>query len=152
MTVCLWEPKDFPVSLVKVHSSSTYRKTIRKCIIGVVDLLCLHRSYDDSITECIGYAFPKKGVKQCVVKVLVTRKTLSFAYTLTAIKNIIDIDFKGLKMLRMPSTGNPPRNDVVIRLSSADLIATVWRRCISEAFAIISSCPRWDPQLQVSIR
>jgi hypothetical protein len=72
---------------VEVHSSP-FAATVNKTILGVTDQLRLYRTYDASITRCVGFAFPKKDVKQCVVIVSVTWEKLCFRYTLTPIKEI----------------------------------------------------------------
>ena len=72
---------------MEVHSSP-FAATVNKTILGVTDQLRLYRTYDASITRCVGFAFPKKDVKQCVVIVSVTWEKLCFRYTLTPIKEI----------------------------------------------------------------
>ena len=79
------ETDDLPLILVEVHSSP-FAATVNKTIIGVTDQLRLYRTYNASITRCVGFAFPKKDVKQCVVLVSVTWEKLRFRYTLTPIK------------------------------------------------------------------
>ena len=76
---------NLPLILVEVHSSP-FAATVNKTILGVTDQLRLYRTYDASITRCVGFAFPKKDVKQCVVFVSVTWEKLRFRYTLTPIK------------------------------------------------------------------
>ena len=72
---------------MEVHSSP-FAATVRKTILGVADQLRLYRTYDASITRCVGFAFPKKDLKQCVVIVAVTWEKLCFRYTLTPIEEI----------------------------------------------------------------
>ena len=81
------ETENLPLILVEVHSSP-FAATVNKTILGVTDQLSLYRTYDASITRCVGFAFPKKDVKQCVVIVSVTWEKLCFRYTLTPIKEI----------------------------------------------------------------
>ena len=81
------ETDNLPLILVEVHSSP-FAATVNKTILGVTDQLRLYRTYDASITRCVGFAFPKKDVKQCVVIVSVTWEKLCFRYTLTPIKEI----------------------------------------------------------------
>ena len=78
---------NLPLILVEVHSSP-FAITVNKTILGVTDQLRLYRTYDASITRCVGFAFPKKDFKQCVVIVSVTWEKLCFRYTLTPIKDI----------------------------------------------------------------
>ena len=78
---------NLPLILVEVHSSP-FAATVNKTILGVTDQLRLYRTYDASITRCVGFAFPKKDVKQCVVIVSVTWEKLRFSYTLTPIEEI----------------------------------------------------------------
>ena len=78
---------DLPLILVEVHSSP-FAATVNKTILGVTDQLRLYRTYDARITRCVGFAFPKKDVKQCVVLVSVTWEKLCFIYTLKPIKEI----------------------------------------------------------------
>ena len=78
---------NLPLILVEVHSS-LFAATVNKTILGVTDQLRLYRTYDASITCCVGFAFPKKDLKQCVVIVSVTWEKLCFRYTLTPIEKI----------------------------------------------------------------
>ena len=78
---------NLPLILVEVRSSP-FAATVNKTILGVTDQLRLYRTYDASITRCVGFAFPKKDLKQCVVIVSVTWEKLCFRYTLTPIKKI----------------------------------------------------------------
>ena len=78
---------NLPLILVEVHSSP-FATTVKKTILGVTDQLRLYRTYDASITRCVGFAFPKKDFKQCVVIVSVTWEKLCFRYTLTPIEKI----------------------------------------------------------------
>ena len=79
------ETDDLPLILVEVHSSP-FAATVNKTILGVTDQLRLYRTYDASITRCVGFAFPRKDVMQCVVLVSVTWEKLRFRYTLKPIK------------------------------------------------------------------
>ena len=81
------ETDNLPLILVEVHSSP-FAATVNKTILDVTDQLCLYRTYDASITRCVGFAFPKKDLKQCVVIVSVTWEKLCFRYTLTPIEKI----------------------------------------------------------------
>ena len=81
------ETDNLPLILVEVHSSP-FAATVNKTILGVTDQLRLYRTYDASITRCVGFAFPKKDLKQCVVIVSVTWEKLCFRYTLTPIEKI----------------------------------------------------------------
>ena len=78
------EKDDLPLILVEVHSSP-FNATVKKTVLGVVDQLRLYRMHDSSITCCVGFAFPKIGVPQCVVKVSVTWENMGFNYTVTPI-------------------------------------------------------------------
>ena len=78
---------DLPLILVEVHTSP-FAATVLKTILGVTDQLRLYRTYDANITRCVGFAFPKKDLKQCVVIVAVTWEKLCFRYTLTPIDEI----------------------------------------------------------------
>ena len=62
---------NLPLILVVVHSSP-FAITVNKTILGVTDQLRLYRTYDASITRCVGFAFPKKDFKQCVVIVYIS--------------------------------------------------------------------------------
>ena len=79
------ETDDLPLILVEVHSSP-FAATVNKTILGVTDQLRLYRTYDASITRCVGFAFPRKDVMQCVVLVSVTWEKLRFRYTLKPIQ------------------------------------------------------------------
>ena len=81
------ETDNLPLILVEVRSSP-FAATVNKTILGVTDQLRLYRTYDASITRCVGFAFPKKDLKQCVVIVSVTWEKLCFRYTLTPIEKI----------------------------------------------------------------
>ena len=65
------ETDNLPLILVEVHSSP-FAATVNKTILGVTDQLRLYRTYDASITRCVGFAFPKKDFKQCVVIVYIS--------------------------------------------------------------------------------
>ena len=73
------ETDNLPLILVEVHSSP-FAATVNKTIL---DQLRLYRTYDASITRCVGFA-----LKQCVVIVSVTWEKLCFRYTLTPIEKI----------------------------------------------------------------
>ena len=79
------ETDDLPLILVEVHSSP-FAATVNKTILGVTDQLRLYRTYDARCTRCVGFAFPRKDVMQCVVLVSVTWEKLRFRYTLKPIQ------------------------------------------------------------------
>ena len=84
------------LTTIEVHSSKSYEATIEKSIMTVVELLRLKRSFNESITSCTGFTFPKQPdsygqFNQCVVKIKVIWTGLKFLYTLTNIVNIHDV-------------------------------------------------------------
>ena len=76
---------NLPLILVEVHSSP-FTATVKKTILGVTDQLRLYRTHDANITHCVGFAFPKQQVHQCVVMVSVTWERMGFKCTLTPIE------------------------------------------------------------------
>ena len=113
---------DIPVTIVEVDSSP-YEGTIKKCLTCVVELLRVYRSYNTSITQSVGYAFPKLDTNQCVVKVLVTWTNLTFRYALTLLETPEDVgeDLKRLTSPSIPHADDMQECSFVIRLSSSDL-------------------------------
>ena len=117
--------------LVEVHSSP-YERTIRKCMLGVSDLLRLHRAHDRNALRCCGFAFPKlpgrQPNKQCVVKVEVRWENLHFRCSLTPFEHILEAREAIMEELEKakrnaPSPGSPlkDKEEYVIRLSDEDL-------------------------------
>lgn len=72
------------ICLVSEVHSSPFDDTIQKCVMSVVELNRVHRSFNSEINTYIGFAFPKLDVDQCVVKVMVTWE-FPFFYTLTCL-------------------------------------------------------------------
>ena len=76
---------------VEIHSSP-FSDSINKCMLGVIDLLRLHRAHDRDVSRCCGFVFPKlpgvKSNKQCVVNVEVKWENLNFLCSFTAFLNI----------------------------------------------------------------
>ena len=71
-----------PALLVEVHSSP-FRDSVRKCILGVIEQLCLYRTANPDVSSCIGFTFPKlpsagTGNLQSVVQVTVTWASFQF--------------------------------------------------------------------------
>ena len=117
--------------LVEIHSS-TYEKTIRKCLLGVSDLLRLHRAHDRNVSRCCGFAFPKlpgkQPNKQCVVKVEVSWENLHFQCSLTPFEHSLEARAAIMEELEKakrnaPSPGSPlkEKEKYVIRLAEKDL-------------------------------
>jgi hypothetical protein len=79
------ETDDLPLILVEVHSSP-FAATVNKTILGVTDQLRLYRTHDASSTHCVGFAFPKQQVHQCVIMVSVMWERMGFYYALTPIE------------------------------------------------------------------
>ena len=124
LTVCR-ETDNLPLILVEVHSSP-FAATVKKTILGVTDQLRLYRTYDASITRCVGFAFPKKDKKQCVVIVSVTWERLCFRYTLTPIEKIESVSDLIATELRTaspvaPSPGQSQDLRFLVPLSQEDL-------------------------------
>ena len=82
--------------VIDVPSSRSYKGTIEKCIMSVVEHLCVKRSYNKTTTVCTGFAFPKlltdkEEFHQCVVSIEVTWNGVKFQYRLTSIVDIRDV-------------------------------------------------------------
>lgn len=76
---------NLPLILMEVISSP-FTATVKKTILGVTDQLRLYRTHDTSITHCVGFAFPKQHVHECVIMVSVAWEQMGFTYALTPIE------------------------------------------------------------------
>ena len=118
---------NLPLILVEVHSSP-FHATVKKLIFGVTDQLRLYRTYDASITQCVGFALPKLHMQQCVIRVSVTWEHMGFAYTLTPITNsecVRDILATAVRTATeaAPSPGLSQELRFLVPLSQGDLSA-----------------------------
>jgi hypothetical protein len=114
-----------PLILVEVHSSP-FQATVRKLIFGVIDQLRLYRTYNTRITQCVGFAFPKLHMQQCVIKVSVKWEHMVFSYTLTPITNsecVMDCVATQLRTVtaEAPSSGLNQELRFLVPLSQEDL-------------------------------
>ena len=101
---------------VEVHSSP-FSYSINKCVLGVIDLLRLHRAHDRDVSRCCGFVFPKlPGVKlknkQCVVMVQVKWENLTFLCSFISFRDISSAEYaiatelsKAIK--KSPRPGSP---------------------------------------------
>ena len=106
--------------VVKIHSSP-YEDTIQKTLLVTADLLRLRRMYDEHIDKLTGFAFPKLGKQQCVVKVVVTWRNFVLNYELLPLEigevttEICSVEFAALQ------NQNACKEMLVIKLSTRDL-------------------------------
>ena len=117
---------------VEVHSSP-FSDSINKCMLGVIDLLRLHRAHSRDVSRCCGFVFPKlPGVKstnkQCVVMVEVKWENLKFLCSFIPFTNIKSAQYiiaselsKAIKHSPRPGSPLNEMEKYVIRLSSKDL-------------------------------
>ncbi len=76
------------ILIVEVHSCSkkySFGNTIRKIILGLIDVLRYYTNYDPNLTILKGFVFPKLDVNKCVVEVTVKFSNLKFYYDLKQI-------------------------------------------------------------------
>ena len=66
-----------PLVIVEVQSSP-FRYSVSKTVVGLIDQLRLLRNYRRDISHCIGFTFPEYKEKECVAKVRIEWKDLSF--------------------------------------------------------------------------
>ena len=91
-----WQKPDVAISyggllviIVEVHSctkSSSFANTIRKLILGLVDVIRYYSNYDQTVTSYKGLMVPKLSVETCVVEVTVEFRQLMFEYSLQEIR------------------------------------------------------------------
>ena len=113
--------------------SSPFDITIKKCMLGVMDLLRLHRAHDRDVSRCCGFVFPnlpgeRSSNNQCVVKVEVKWENLKFLFIFTPFKDISSAECAISDELRnaikhSPRPGSPLNElqEYVIHLSDKDL-------------------------------
>ena len=88
--VAVYQGKNLCVT-VEVHSSP-FTATLRKTIVGAIDVIRLLRNADTSFSTFTAFTFPKCHVRKTVVAVTVTFKSLKFVYSLrsVAMENVKD--------------------------------------------------------------
>lgn len=81
--------KGLLILILEVHScgekSASFAYTIRKTILGLVDLLRYYSTFNQTVTSCKGLVVPKIGTAKCAVEVTVEFRNFGFYYTLQEI-------------------------------------------------------------------
>ena len=81
--VAVYQGKNLCVT-VELHSSP-FTATLRKTIVGAIDVIRLCRNADSSFSTFTAFTFPKCHIKKTVVAVTVTFKSLKFIYSLRSV-------------------------------------------------------------------
>lgn len=79
---------DHIIEIIEVHScqkKKSFINSIKKTILGLIDLLRYYKGICPKITKSTGFTFPKLETKKCVVKVDVEFKNFLFQYHLECI-------------------------------------------------------------------
>ena len=87
--------------IIEVHSclkGKSFHNSVKKTILGTIDLIRYYKGIDPNITKATGYTFPKFTPKYCVVQVVVDFSNFNFRYNLTCIP-LADVKTKLLSAL-----------------------------------------------------
>ena len=78
------------ILIIEVHSckKKSFINSIKKTILGTIDVIRYYKGIVPSITKCIGFTYPKCGTAECVVEVTVEFKNLKFSYDLQCIPQL----------------------------------------------------------------
>lgn len=79
-----------PLLIVEVQSSP-FAHSVSKTVVGLIDQLRLSRNYGRDINHCIGFTFPEYKGKECVAKVHIEWKDLSFHVSYTPLTSAQDV-------------------------------------------------------------
>lgn len=80
--------KGLLILILEVHScgkKASFANTIRKTILGLVDLLRYYSTFNQTVTSCKGLVVPKIGTAKCAIEVTVEFQNFGFYYTLQEI-------------------------------------------------------------------
>ena len=113
--------------------SSPYEDTIRKCIIGLTDLLRMRTMLNPNDKKIVGFCFPKlpmkgaSGKKLCVVELEVCWEGFKFVYNLKPLKTYEEVEvsiceaIKFLHTLRSCNGRDEQSKSLVLQLAEDDL-------------------------------
>ena len=79
-----------PLLIVEVQSG-LFRHSVSKTVVGVIDQFRLLRNFRPDIHHCIGFTFPEYKEKECVAKVHIEWKDLSFHINYTPLTSAVDV-------------------------------------------------------------
>lgn len=116
--------------IIEVHScfkDKSFHNSVKKTILGTIDLIRYYKGIDPNINKATGYTFPKFTSKYCVVQVVVDFKDFHFRYNLTCTP-LADVKTKLLSALNAnkqrfrPCFGKPvPKHVHFVKLSPKEL-------------------------------
>ena len=106
---------------VEVHSSP-FSNTLRKTIIGCIDMIRLFRNADPSFSTFTAFVFPKLHTQKTVVVVTVTFESLVFMYSLrsVAMANVM-VEIDRILQCPTPPEVNTVDDNFLVKLSDNDL-------------------------------
>ena len=128
ISFCKINPSKSMIVHVEVHSSP-FASTIKKCILGLVELLRLLKAHGCSAPKLTAFAFPRFGVKTCVVSVSMEYypTEFSFDYQLTCLdpykvkEEMLNAFSENLKVISSLGTFNEEAKSYQVYLTDDNL-------------------------------
>lgn len=74
------------IEVISCSRKTAFGNTIRKCILGLVDVIRYYTFFDANVTKFIGFVFPKMRKKNFVTEVTVKYEDFQFVYDTEAVK------------------------------------------------------------------